>query len=507
MKLKRIISVFIVLAFAAGIFGTMGASANVAKTYDFEDGYFATRDDFYWGFNIHDKEYSSYPAEYLEQHIYLVANAGCNIIRINIRLSDDWTYYDKCVELCNAYGLTTIAVFSPSLDLGLDYITMAFETVCTRYNGENGRGKIDYIQAWNETDNVLMKAKLGNSGASGMQLDHYYTISVEGAADLPEYLEYFRAAQKGIDNSGSDVKFMTNFAYKHFAPYRYYLENGVEFDAIGWDWYAHYGTYEEEIEETEDICTNVYEGLVKDYPLEVIICESNTSVENFDDWENVRFDEYFPAIAIMKTMYNKDWVNGLCVYELLDEMQYASGSNPRESKFGFVNNDITGKVGEPKEIYYEYQRLIGGMGNVKLIPESTIDLSPYAALKVDTADDSAINKDKDEQNTTVESTVDNSESSDMPESDNSAINKDEDKQNTIVESTVDNTISSEETDAESSPQVQEVKTPVKQINTTQTVYDIPWLFIIIGSAVLLLLSCSAVSGYLYWQKRKQNKQQ
>lgn len=517
MRFKRIISFLLALILMIGIcsfFNVSSASSitvrpDVERPYDLEDGAFAVRDDFYWGIGIHGSDYPSYPAEYLEQHIHLVANSGCEMIRIGLRLEDDMTQIDKTIELCNAYGLTVLGVFKPSTEMGLDYITMAFETICTRYNGENGRGKIHYIQAWNETDNILSRARNGGSSSTdGTKLEYYYTIPVEGAADLPEYLEYFLAAQKGIENSGSDVKFMTNFAYKHYAPHRYYLDNGVKFDAIGWDWYAHFGTYEEAKAECEDICDQLYEAVIKDYPdIEVIICETNTSIENIDDWKNPRFEEWFPVIAIMETMYSKPWIKGLSVYELLDEMQYASSAKPREALFGFVTNDISGNVGEPKDIYHEYQRLIGGDGNTKLIPETTVDLSPYAALKVDTADDSSLKSENDETDTDVETDADKDEDKDINintddvQSESSMVQlPNENPQQT--DSIVENTSSNEDTITNDILNKQEIKTPIKQINTTQTAYEIPWLFIIIGSAVLLLLFVVAVVVFVIIDKKK-----
>ena len=156
------------------------------------DAIYTTREDFLWGINHHGNGIGSksYPDKDLEERIYLIAKSGAKVIRTNAEIEGSLTTQDQLVELCNKYGLKIIMVFGPRKDMGLDYIEMCCKALAERYNGKDGRGFVDYIQVWNETDAELIQAKHGSGGPAGNTNSAYYTIPVENALDLPEYTEY-----------------------------------------------------------------------------------------------------------------------------------------------------------------------------------------------------------------------------------------------------------------------------------------------------------------------------
>ena len=98
------------------------------------------------------------------------------MIRIGGDISGDLTYQDQLVGLCNKYGMKVIMVFKPTQTMGLEYITLACKTLAERYNGKNGRGFVDYIQVWNETDAILIKAKFGTGGPLGKVFDIFFLV-------------------------------------------------------------------------------------------------------------------------------------------------------------------------------------------------------------------------------------------------------------------------------------------------------------------------------------------
>ena len=218
-----------------------------------------SRDDFAIGVNVHSALYAAYPEEYLAEQIHAVARMGSKWIRLNGQLirEGDWSYLDTAVGLCNKYGLKIVMVLDIDRSISLEYITLLCETYARRYNGEEGRGYVDYFQVWNELDITLLRAKYGGSSPGGESEEHYYTVPVDGAADLPEYLEYFQAAEKGIHSKDSNSKFMINFSATHCGMVSYFLRNGVKFDMIGWDLYAN-RPYDRAISASE---------LTKDYDL------------------------------------------------------------------------------------------------------------------------------------------------------------------------------------------------------------------------------------------------
>ena len=161
----------------------------------------------------------------------------CKWIRLNGQLikEGDWSYLDTAVGLCNKYGLKIIMVIDIDRSVSLEYITLMCETYARRYNGEEGRGYVDYFQVWNEVDIDLLQAKYGGSSPGGELETHYYTVPADGAADLPEYLEYFEAAEKGIHSKDSNSKFMINFSARHCGMISYFLRNGLKIDMVGND--------------------------------------------------------------------------------------------------------------------------------------------------------------------------------------------------------------------------------------------------------------------------------
>ena len=110
-NIRRIFSLLIAFVLIAGI-GLMPAQAAGVET-DYK-----TRDDFYWGINHHHSGYPSYPEEFLEERIHLIAKSGATMIRINGYLETDMTLLDYEVGLCNKYGLKII------METLYNYLTM-----------------------------------------------------------------------------------------------------------------------------------------------------------------------------------------------------------------------------------------------------------------------------------------------------------------------------------------------------------------------------------------------
>ena len=388
-----------------------------------------SREDFGWGINTHHYSYESYPESKLEEQIHLVAKSGATWIRMNGAIcssQEDWAYFDTAVGLANKYGLKIIMTVEPNKDFGLDYITLAMEVIATRYNGKEGRGFVDYFQPWNETDIPLMKAKYGDGGPSGESIDHYYTIPVDGVADLPEYLEYFKAAKQGLINAGNKSKMMINFAATHWGCVAYYLEQGLEIDMIGMDLYT-VNPYDLEMsaEVINGACDRLYEDVVKKYNVPVFIAETNLhmGMVTKEDCEKAELSTYDALIDMLYIYYGRDWIKGLALYELLDEPSKEEGDHYQEAWFGLIKCSKNGEIGEPKPIYSEFQRLIKGNNLLPMINRDTIDLKPYEKLTVGTADDSNIGKD---ENTDTSSDITSSEddyfSSDITSSENSNVN-------------------------------------------------------------------------------------
>ena len=478
------------------------------------------RDDFSIGVNVHSALYPAYPESYLEEQIHAVARMGSKWIRLNGQLiNDEWTYTDTVVGLCNKYGLKIIMVIDIDRSVSLEYITLMCETYARRYNGEEGRGYVDYFQVWNELDITLLRAKYGGSSPSGELETHYFTIPVDGAADLPEYLEYFQAAEKGIHSKDSNSKFMVNFSATHCGMISYFLRNGLKIDMVGWDLYAN-RPYDREISATELTADYnlIKEKIYDPYGVPVILCETNVNTHKLteDDCKKYDFgmDIYQIAIDNLYLAFNRPWIKGAIMYELLDEPTRGYGAP--ESCYGLIRN-TTGGVGitdtaNEKTIYLELQKLLGGNRNLPMIKCDEINLKPYEKLVVDTADDSDIGNESDENDISSDSdvSIDNAINSDV--SIDNAINSDDvtssDEQTTLPD--VDSSENAEVIEPETIVEeeiIENVINPVKNIKQRETVYEIPWLILILSGVGMVLIAVGAVVTFVIIDKKKAKKKQ
>ena len=502
-----------------------------------------SRDDFGIGVNVHSALYAAYPETYLAEQIHAVARMGSKWIRLNGQLiqEGDWSYLDTAVGLCNKYGLKIVMVLDVDRTVSLEYITLLCETYARRYNGEEGRGYVDYFQLWNELDITLLRAKYGGSSPSGDSEAHYYTVPVDGAADLPEYLEYFQAAEKGIHSKDSNSKFMINFSATHCGMVSYFLRNGVKFDMIGWDLYANrpYDRVTSATELTKDYDL-IEEKIYDTYGVPVLICETNINTHKLTEEDCLKsdfgMDIYQIAIDNLYLAFNRPWIKGAIMYELLDEP--VRGLGAPESCYGLIYNPSGGSgvldTANEKTIYIELQKMLGGNRNLPLIKRETINLKPYEKLTVGTADDSEIGKEDNNSSSDVGNTDNNSnlnnDISSNPETkpsvDNNANveskpevnNSSEIESNSnsdILENNNDSEIISDNstensTTAEAEKQYEEVIvenliTPVKDVKTRETSYEMPWLFVILSGAGLVVLAGGAIAVYLIISKKKLKK--
>jgi hypothetical protein len=320
-----------------------------------------------------------------------------------------------------------------------------------------------------------MRAKLGEAGADGTVLDHYFTTNVDGELDLPEMMSYFQAAIDGIRSADTDAKIVVNFCSTHWGAMKYYVQNNLDFDIIGWDWYATKNNTALDSEEFVQCLADFR----KEFPdREVIFCETNGFIEAGITNGN-SLSHYNSLLNNMKHMYSQDWIKGCIVYELLD--QPALGEDNRESIFGMVNCGRMGEIGEPKPIYLEIQKMFKGNPELKGITLDSIDFTPYNKLVVDTTDDSNVNIEEEvtnENDDIIDEPIEFMPSDDV-EIPESIFSEEPDTETEVVDDVI-----------------------VKNVVVTKTDYRMPWTFLILCGCGLLVIAVAIIAIYSYIQHRK-----
>ncbi len=403
---KKIISLCVIVFVLCSFFtvpSTATESINESEILNY-------RSDFLWGQNMHtnNRGYDA-PDQYSEGALHLAAQMGVKMIRYQANyIHQDFTEADQIIGLCNKYGIKVMLCLFPETEdeptqETLDRITQTTKTYAERYNGKNGRGKVDYFQLWNEKEIPLQSAKYGTGATTGQSINNYYTTSVEGKDDLVEWTKFMKAGSKGIREADTDAKIVINFSWVAFGCIRYYVQEGVDFDIIGWDWYS--STFDT-VQAEKDFYAAMYGGKIgKDekqisgvhevFPdKDVIICESNTWIKGFAEnggygAENMTLDKYEPFFNNMKMAYEQEWIKAFCAFKLTNSPSHPT---PAEANYGFIDVEKGGKIIGPKPIYYEYQKMIGGPRNVERLLKTSIDLKPYDAFKVKTQDDTNVDQ-------------------------------------------------------------------------------------------------------------------
>ena len=376
MKLfKRIICLITVLAVLSS-----SSVFNAAKV----DPVLTSRKDFLWGVCVHTPSINTaiYGAGNTEEQIHLAAKLGVKIIRTGIE-SSNVSHTDKVVRLANAYGIKIMAVISipgktydADSPVDLERIRDVYKTWATRYDGKHGFGKIDFIQIDNEMDNELMgRFGVATEGSS---------ISNYNLSDLAVLTPQVKAATEGIKASGSDIKSVINFAFRHYGMLDYFYQNGVEWDVIGHDWYSDGMQYDINQGKTPyQIGDELYEKFGK----EVILCEHNVLGTGFDFDDN-DVSNWDVLDDVMEDYYKRDYVIGAIFYELCDQINRQKEEvYEREAHFGLCFTKPNGVIIGPKPIYTRIQKIIGGNNNLAKLDwekvEATYDTPETEDSKVD----------------------------------------------------------------------------------------------------------------------------
>lgn len=377
---------------------------------------------------------SSPYAQSWEDMVYYAAKMGSKIIRIDLQ-GTDVEKWDKFFALCKAYNLEV---------MGIVYDTTHAEFFSKRYGNQ-----LKYMQVLNETD----AEALISGGGEGKDS---YNLNV-----VAELVGKFKEIIPSIRENSPKTKICINITYLHYGYFEHLLEQEVDFDVAGLDWYSNMdsnGTLEDTVGAISEITGKP-----------IFICESNiwtnygTPQENNKNMGSVIID-YIERCKKIQKDYN---ILGYTVYELFDEPQKRgnTGVIKGEAYFGlmYVNDDYS--LGSPKAAYYELQEYLGYKDkNFKKIPLSSLDLKQYGPIKSETDDTSSSVTSSDTQDTS--NTVTSSDTQDTSSSDTSS--NTQDTSSLTTNSNTENTSSSVTSSNDDFNTSSKTETIIEKTTTTKT---------------------------------------
>lgn len=438
------------------------------------------------GVNIHCVDNPSYRLETLEEQVALIARLGVKFVRLG-HLEVDLDYSDKLMLLLKKYGIKVMMVYCADIKTDPDELETLSETLAmllTRYNGENGRGRIDYVQIGNETDIGLHEAK--KSGTGRDPADYFIDPVAEDPTipNLKTAKVFFDTLFAVVRKTNKNVKTCINFCYTNYGMVRWFQDQGVDFDVVGWDWYYSSVTSNPEI--TAQMCDELHYYFPDK---EMIVCETNIDTRQLSDGIKAGTKDHEDPhnwdglLAILDVMVEKNYFQYIAAYELLDECLRSDN----EAFYGLVNTDSSGMIGQPHPIYYDLQKRFGGDGNRRKILLSELDMSGYEALKVKTADDTGIVIDKQSQIIAPFNFINNLA---------------DDSYNGVLDDEGDDTFSDQDDlNADISPDPGEkAAISIKRINQTVISRRMPLLLTICAATVVLAVFGAAL--FLYLKKKK-----
>lgn len=343
--LKKIYILVITVIIFSLQFGIFASGSDPELTY---------RDDFTWGVVMHTPGGTpTYSSLNLEKQLHYAAQMGSRLIRVDAGFGSV-SELDKLVQLCNEYKMKVmLVVYIPDRtfddNYNTDTISQWFFSFASRYDGNHGNGKVDYIQIDNEMDLPLLAAANPDSIApDGTKISHY------NEEDIKNLTVQVKAAISGIRQASSDIKTVINMSWTHYGMLEYFYNSGVEWDIIGSDWYSNMF----HLQNNSDAYW-VGDIIYKKFGKPIIICETNMFGKT-SEWNENDISNWDELIIAMGDYYEKDYIIGAAIYELSDEIEKNDSSYNQEANFGLLFTNDDGSVGQPKPIYYRIKQIIGG---------------------------------------------------------------------------------------------------------------------------------------------------
>lgn len=302
------------------------------------------QEPFMWGINVNPSPVRKYSLEMWNKQMKLVSGLGANWIRLTYgaNVEERLEIFDEMVDSANKKGFSVFL----SLDSS-EPVTSLKKPYDDGYQvasevAEHYKGKIKYYQILNEVGGTVVKGwEYSGENESDFDPDKYQNVR-----------EWSRGAISAIRKIDPDAYVVLDFHWTHYAIVEMLIRDGVDFDILGWNWYADMGMMGEK--ELSDGTLLI--DKLKSYNKPIILAEVN-SLPTKTAKEEAKQAEFIEQIA--DWAYNSGIIKGFFIHELTD---IAPTKTREEGYFGIVRfkkaPDGGYTFGEPKEAYDTYKDII-----------------------------------------------------------------------------------------------------------------------------------------------------
>lgn len=282
------------------------------------------------------------PKEVLDQELAFAKELGVNHLRANLEKEEDLN--DYIVKKVAEEGFLLTLILDPEFKADF-YKTANYQLgfklgkeVATRF-----KGKVPFYQLANEATGVTIK-----KGFPGYKKSDY------DPQKYKVFKDWVKGLSDGVKAGDPEAKRIISANWQGTAVMEMLVEDEVEFEIIGWNWFSDMG----------DIFNTEFEGKSHNLPQEVTqklkkdfwIVENNNQGGSFGkkEKEQARYISDF-----VKEIRKSPYVKGYFVFTLTD---IAESINEAEGNLGLVkvkeNSDGTWKFGQKKPAFGTYQKAI-----------------------------------------------------------------------------------------------------------------------------------------------------
>jgi len=213
-------------------------------------------------------------------------------------------------------------------------------------------GQIDYYQLANEGGAQALKVPT----LMGIELSDYDEVEYARVRD------YIRGVSEGLSQTDPGSIKIVNTSWTHVGFIKKLVNDDVDFNMIGIDWYDWMGYFEKR--RVNGI--SLYDKL-RSFGKPLTFMEVNITPTSEEPGSSVKtvIDEGHQSEFIMHTArwawQNRDYVKGFYVLELIDNV---NNNNKNKEYYGIIRGekeDGKGVIGKPREAFYALKDYIAGL--------------------------------------------------------------------------------------------------------------------------------------------------